>query len=252
MDNIKLLGRLGMTEYEARAYLALASLGPSKVSEIVADSKLPRNKAYEALQGLEQKNHVTSLPVSPRRYKINNPGLLKEQLDDMHESVDSIIKLVEQPKTKAFKDIFWVIQGRRAIIEKLREENKKHHKEILSCSVLDRMLYKNIAVIEQAVKRGAKVKFIAKFDKKNTNVYKAWMKAGAEIRVFNTKKFGPLIPRISIFDGESARVTVGRPEVLTEEEYITLWTESKAFANMLRNQFMTMWRQCEPIEKHVR
>ena len=56
MDSIKLLRRIGMTEYEARAYLSLARLGPSTVREIVLESKLPRNKAYEALQRLEEKN----------------------------------------------------------------------------------------------------------------------------------------------------------------------------------------------------
>ena len=55
MDGIKTLKKLGLTEYESRAYLSLARLGPSTVKEIVLDSNLPRNKAYEALQRLETK-----------------------------------------------------------------------------------------------------------------------------------------------------------------------------------------------------
>ena len=75
------------------------------------------------------------------------------------------------------------------------------------------------------------------------------METGAKIRIFNEKKFGPLLPRISIIDGEIARLTIGKPEVKEEKDYLTLWTESQAFAQMLKTHFMNMWRESEPIEK---
>ena len=41
-------------------------------------------------------------------------------------------------------------------------------------------------------------------------------------------------------------------EVKNEEEYITFWTESKAFSNMLRTQFMHMWKHSKPIETKIK
>jgi sugar-specific transcriptional regulator TrmB len=252
MDNIKLLRKLGLSEYEARAYLSLAKLGPSTVRDIVLDSKLPRNKAYEALQKLEDKNRLVSLPVSPRKYKITNPELFKEEVEELKSSVDSLIKLVEQPKTTEFKDLFWVLKGQNAMIDKFAQENSKATKEILSCSVLDKMLYRNMRIIKKATERGVKTRFITLFDKKNIKVYHAWMDAGVEIRILDAKRFGQLLPRIGIMDSNRARLTVGKPEVQKAEDYITLWTESKAFALMLRSQFMNMWKNSCPIDRYLR
>jgi sugar-specific transcriptional regulator TrmB len=251
MEHIKLLKRLGLTEYESRAYLSLAKLGPSTVKEIVLDSKLPRNKAYEVLQRLEEKNKVLSLPVSPRKYKINNPELFKEEVNDLSKSVHSLIKLIEQPKITEFKDLFWVIKSKKAIEEKLAIQNTKAKKEILGCNKLSKILYKNIRTMKEAVNRRVKVKMICTLDKNKISSYKAWLKTGAKIRVFNEKLFGPLLPRITVFDGEIARLTIGKPEVKNEEEYITLWTESKAFSQMLKNHFINMWNNSEPIEKYI-
>ncbi|PIN86972.1 hypothetical protein COV19_02150 [Candidatus Woesearchaeota archaeon CG10_big_fil_rev_8_21_14_0_10_44_13] len=252
MDPLKLLRRIGLTEYEARAYLSLARLGPSTVKEVVMESKLPRNKAYETLQKLEEKNKVASLPVSPRKYKITNPELIKEDVLELSNSVNSLIKLIEQPRVKEFRDLFWVMKGKKAIVEKLAAENAKVQKEIIGCNKLSRVMYRNIRSMKAAVDRGIKIRLICTFEKKKISSYNAWLKTGAEIRVFNQKMFGPLLPRIAVFDGTSARLTIGRPEVQKDEDYITLWTESKAFSQMLRNHFMNMWKNSEPIEKYIR
>jgi sugar-specific transcriptional regulator TrmB len=252
MEKIKVLQKLGLTEYEARAYLSLAKLGPSTVREIVLDSKLPRNKAYESLQRLEQQNKVVSLPISPKKYKITNPELFKQEIKELDKSVDLMIKLIEQPKTLEFKDLFWVIRSKKAIETKLAIQNTKTKKEILGCNKLSKILYKNICTMKEAVDLGVKVKMICTFDKNKSSVYKEWLKTGAKIRIFDKNKFGPLLPRITIFDGEIARLTTGKPEVQKEEDYLTLWTESKAFAQMLKKHFMNMWKNSEPIEKYLK
>jgi len=251
MDQIKLLRRLGLTEYEARAYLSLAKLGPSTVREIVFESKLPRNKAYEALQKLEEKNKIVSLPVSPKKFKIADPEVFKNEVQELNDSVNELIKIVEQPKIKEFTDLFWIIKGQKAIEEKLALFNAKAKKEILACNKLSKIIYKNIKVMKDAVKRGVKVKIICIFDKSKMDVYKEWLETGAEIRVFNEKMFGPLLPRMGVFDGEVARLTIGEPEVKNKEDYITLWTESKAFSQMLRNHFMNMWKNSVPLKKYI-
>ncbi|MFH1400129.1 MAG: hypothetical protein ABIH41_01295, partial [Nanoarchaeota archaeon] len=171
-------------------------------------------------------------------------------IEEMKESVDALIELVERPKAEEYRDLFWVIKGRAPLIARFAAENQTVEREILSCSELDKMLYKNMRIIKGRVAEGVKVKFITPFDKKNAAVYRAWIDAGVQIRVFDTVKFG-LLPRIAIFDGKKGRLTVGIPEVRNEEDYITLWTESKAFSVMLRNQFMHMWRSAKPIQKYL-
>lgn len=251
MNSIKLLKKLGLTEYEARAYLSLARLGPSTVREIVTDSRLPRNKTYEALQKLEDKNKVVVLPISPKKYKITNPELFKEEILEINNSMDELIKIIEQPKTIEFKELFWIIKGQKAIQEKLSLQTTKSEKEVLTCNTLSQVLYRNKNTMSDAVKRGVKVKMICNFDKSKISIYKSWLETGARIRIFNEKLFGPLLPRISTFDGKIARLTIGEPEIKNKDDYITMWTESRAFAQMLRNHFMNMWNKCKPIEEYM-
>jgi len=251
MDKIKLLRKLGMSEYEARAYLALARIGPSTVREIVLDSKLPRNKVYEVLQRLEDSGRVESLPVSPKKFRVVNSELFREAVEELNEGVSELIKMVEEPKSKEFKELFWVIKGKKAIEDKLALETGKVEKEILGCNNLSKILYKNIRLMKEAVDRGVEVKLICTFEESKKESYREWLSTGASIRVFDKKKFGPLLPRITVHDSLRARLTTGKPEVRDEEDYITIWTDSKVFALMLRNQFMNMWKECKPIEKYL-
>jgi sugar-specific transcriptional regulator TrmB len=195
---------------------------------------------------------VVSLPLSPKKYKITNPELFRDEIDELNITVSSLLKMIEQPKKTEFKEVFWILKGKKAIEDRLYIQNKKTKFEILTCNKNPKLIYKNIRTIQDAVKRGVKVKVICTLEHHTLESHKAWMKAGAELRVFNKEKFGPLLPRITIFDSEVARLTVGEPEIPDDEDYLTLWTESRSFAFMLKSQFMNMWRNSEPIEKYLK
>lgn len=98
---------------------------------------------------------------------------------------------------------------------------------------------------------GVKVKMICSFDPKKIKIYEAWLSTGAHIRVLNHEKYGPLLPRITVFDGGISRLTIGKPEVRNEEDYLTLWTESKAFSNMLKKQFISMCKDSKDLKKYI-
>ena len=48
--------------------------------------------------------------------------------------------------------------------------------------------------------------------------------------------------RFSTFDGKVCRVTIGKPEISKEENYLSIWMESPAFASLLKDQFLEMWK----------
>ncbi len=252
MNHVTVLGKLGLSEYESRAYVSLAKLGPSTIKRIVADSNLPRNKAYEALQKLEFKNLAQSLPVHPRKYQLINHGLLEDQVEDMSNSVQELIKLIQSPKEQHPEELFWVLKSKAAIIEMLSEENNSAKSEVLMCTRLSTMHYKNMRTIGAAVKRGVNFKIICIYNPAKKEIYQSYLALGAKIRIFNSAAFGQLLPRLSVFDGRKARLTIGRPEVNSDEEYLSILTESKAFCNMVRNYFLSMWGKCKPLESYLK
>ncbi|HIH21918.1 MAG: TrmB family transcriptional regulator [Candidatus Diapherotrites archaeon] len=251
MDYLKALKRLGFTDYEARAFVSLARLGPSTVREVVLESKLPRNKAYEALQRLEEKNWVASLPVSPRKYNILNPERLKTDFQKLSTSIDSLVKTVESPKQRQFMEFFWIIRSKKAVVDKFSEQHSKVKREIQVVTNLSKILPKNIRTMRQAVERGVKVRMVCSFNPSRRKVYKAWLSSGAEIRAVVPKSSDFTMPRFSIFDSSTAAITIGFPEVREEKDYITLWAESKAFAQVLKTHFLHLWKHSKPVEKFL-
>ncbi len=62
------LQALGLTEYEARAYTALLSLGRAQPAKIARQSHIPRPKVYETLERLEARGLATRTQLSPLEY----------------------------------------------------------------------------------------------------------------------------------------------------------------------------------------
>jgi sugar-specific transcriptional regulator TrmB len=68
-ERIQKLEGFGLTEYQARVYLALLDLGTSTASQIPALSRVPRTRIYTTMQALHAKGLVQILPEKPVRYK---------------------------------------------------------------------------------------------------------------------------------------------------------------------------------------
>jgi sugar-specific transcriptional regulator TrmB len=58
-STISTLQKLGLTYYEAKAYLALMITGVTKPSILSEESEIPRTKIYGVLKSLEESNWIT-------------------------------------------------------------------------------------------------------------------------------------------------------------------------------------------------
>ena len=246
MDNIQLLKNLGFSEYEARTYVALSELGPSTAKEISEYSKLPKNKTYEMLNRLEKKKKILSLPITPRKYKILDIEQQKKSINVLEKTLNKFIEESSKPKLREFKEIFWVIRSKKAIIEKMTAQNKICTKEIISINRLSISNTSNLKNMKLAINKGTKVKMLVPNTRKNKHVPK-WKKMGVEIRDYDESKYGPIGTRLSVFDKNIVRITFGEPDVSRDEDYITFWAESPHLANILRNYFMNIWKKSKKI-----
>ena len=84
-ENISVLKGLGLTMYEAQAYLTLTSLISSTASEVAEKSGVPRSKIYDVLKGLTKKNFIDVEGGRPLTYNVKSPvevlGREKEKID---------------------------------------------------------------------------------------------------------------------------------------------------------------------------
>jgi hypothetical protein len=68
-DIIENLMRLGMSEYEDKAYIATVVLGEGTIKEISDESKVPRSRAYDIMERLLDKGFVEVGNTNPRCYR---------------------------------------------------------------------------------------------------------------------------------------------------------------------------------------
>ncbi len=68
-ERIKRLVDFGLTEYQARVYLALLDLGAGTASQVPSISRVPRTRIYVTMQQLHEKGLVEIVPETPLRYK---------------------------------------------------------------------------------------------------------------------------------------------------------------------------------------
>lgn len=242
MNELDFFRKLGLTEYSSKIFQCLLNKGEMNVRELSNFVNVPRNKIYESLQELEKQNRIVTINVTPKRFKVINVQSLRDEIKELKTMSENIIFNFEEiQKTQQSTYLFSTLEGQEKIKEYLKIYTTNSTKEILGCSSLEKVHFNNLKEFKQAVERGVSVKIIALFDEKYKKSYRSYKNVGIDIRFFNTKLYGELFPRITVFDQKIGRITIGKPEIKNTKEYLTTIIESQAFVNMLRVHFLQMW-----------
>lgn len=250
MNSFEFFKNLEFTDYESRLLCSFVKLKKASPKELSFDSGVPRNKIYSILRGFEKQSLIEILQTEPKKYRlIDLNRFVKEKIKEKEKKVGELKKVSENLEKVNFNEekfVFSLIKGQKAIMNKLVEINKTASREILGVQRNWKYWGEGIRTMEEAAKKGVKVKLIGIINKDNYKKVKEWKKIGCKIRVYN-KKFGEYPLRFSVFDNKYARITIGKPEVSHGKDYITILTDSKPLVRMLRNQFMQMWKECKKV-----
>ena len=83
---VQLLDELGLTEYEARCFVALSRVRKASASEVSDISGVPRSRVYDALERLHKRGLVDVQQSDPRQYQALPTDAAIETLRDRYES----------------------------------------------------------------------------------------------------------------------------------------------------------------------
>jgi sugar-specific transcriptional regulator TrmB len=78
--DVEALVTLGLTGYEASAYVALTRRGQATGAEVARLAELPRQRVYDVLGSLVGRGLAVETPGRPTRYSAAPPDLALEQL----------------------------------------------------------------------------------------------------------------------------------------------------------------------------
>ncbi|MEE9174353.1 MAG: helix-turn-helix domain-containing protein [Thermoplasmata archaeon] len=156
------LQSLGLTAYEARAYIALVAHGYGNAETISETSRIPRTSAYKVLSSLCDKGYAISTRGRPMIFKPEAPEKVK---NDVLRRVSSVFEhlqvLHEVLMDKGEPQLVYTIQGKQRVLSKIAELlDTATRTFIISTPTLAEVRETLNKRIEAAVKRGVRATVI--------------------------------------------------------------------------------------------
>ena len=153
------LQTLGLSLYEAKAFVSLVAIGVGS-AEVVADiAGIPRTSAYKVLESLESKGFVFSTPGRPRIYKPEDLKALRERIMSRIRELFEKLEFVEDfLAERGEPHLVYTIYGREKVMKKIAEMIDSAEEELIISTPRMYDIRKNLARnIEMAIKRNVKV-----------------------------------------------------------------------------------------------
>jgi sugar-specific transcriptional regulator TrmB len=159
-ETIVYLEELGLTQYEAKVYVALLSDHPATAYAISRRSGVPHSRVYEVARRLMAKGLVACPETNPDRFSPLSPDELVERLSGEHERV--IAELRQRLDAIPFRSDFdpvWNINNRNEVVKKAREIIGGARRRIY-IGVWDEDLAELIDDLAAAHERGVQIVFL--------------------------------------------------------------------------------------------
>ena len=121
---VERLQRVGLTEYEAKAYLALLNAHLSTATQASEKSGVPRTRIYSVLESLKDKGWVRVYSGVPLLFKAHEPQKVFEKVKEDYSKFLDLTQATLKEEVNEMKEKF-VIKKFDIGLEKLKEEIKK-------------------------------------------------------------------------------------------------------------------------------
>lgn len=172
---VKNLNIFGLSDYEAKAYGALVSLGTGSVTEVSQLCDVPRSNLYSVLEKLNKKGFVDIQRGRPILFKAIDPKKVlkeverekgKETEKAKENALKELNKLYAEEKKGEEPALIWGVRGYDAVMRKIIEIIRRSKKEVLvnipNISIFDGEVFEEL---RKAKNRKVKIKIAAEHNK---------------------------------------------------------------------------------------
>lgn len=269
---IEKLKKLGLSGYEAHAYVALLKLGDAEAGEIAGRANIPMGRIYNVLSNLEEFHLIRSMDTRPRKYACVEPGAALERLlknrqeefkrasTEMDELAGELASELSGIKPKRSSKIFWTVAIGDNSQDLLKECIVGAHKEVLffmaSRKTSERLKHKIqneklpdvLNAIYDALKKGIEVKAILNQEvdfselEDSSTIKNLLMHMGTG---FNCRMAAIPATPFHIIDRENVLLEMLNP-LSPDELFALINIRDAKLAEELREKFFTIWENAEP------
>jgi sugar-specific transcriptional regulator TrmB len=251
---VEKLTRLGLTSYEAKAYLALTRRGSSTAAQVSRLAGVPRQRIYDVLASLVEKGLASSKPGRVVKYAATAPELAlerllsdhRQQLEELERSVGTMIEELQpafqegQEQTDPLEYIE-VLRDRRAVNERFDELQAgiKHEILVFTKPPYATPAQENVEGLEVVQSHTARsiYEFSAFDDPAFTEGVRRFIEAGEDAR------FVPELPLKLVIIDETIVMFGMEDPVAGSTEMTMVVVEHPSLAKILKVAFETIWNQ---------
>ncbi|MCD6208844.1 MAG: hypothetical protein J7J67_01460 [Thermoproteales archaeon] len=248
---IERLLKLGLTKNEAKAYVALLELEVASPLEIAEYAEIPISRVYFVLSSLSKKGFVESQRGRPKLYRAISPRialrLLKEKYIKTQEEVLNLINGLKFRNRMIETKTFWIIKGRKNIIERVRSLIASSSVELM-IATKDRTIIVDLArYIQNAVKRRVNVYLVAyKSSEEITGRIIEMFKKSTALRIRDI-----LAPSVFIYDNKIGLVYTETPRRSYKTD-TALLIENEEFLPIYKSYYqLQIWYSSKPAMSYA-
>ena len=159
---VDVLGKVGLTLYEARAYIALVARGVGDASTLAQTAGIPRTSAYKVLESLSQKGYATPSGGKPILFRPKPPlevaETLKTAIQEVFEKLATLHRIVGE---HGEPQLVYLLAGREKVAGKITDLLDQSTKTfILTTPEISELREQLGKKVQSAIKRGVQVTFI--------------------------------------------------------------------------------------------
>jgi sugar-specific transcriptional regulator TrmB len=159
---VDVLGKVGLTLYEAKAYIALVARGVGDASSLAQAAGIPRTSAYKVLESLSQKGYATPGGGKPILFRPKPPlevaESLKVAIQEVFEKLATLHRIVGD---HGEPQLVYLLSGRDKVIGKIGDMlDQSSHSFILTTPQVADLREELGKKVAHAVKRGVSVTYI--------------------------------------------------------------------------------------------
>ena len=249
MEIEQFLDKLGLGQYEKKAYNALLHLKNAKSKEISKESNVSYGRIYEILDKLEKRGLISSLPTQPRTFELIEPKvafklILKQQENEITNLMKDVekIKVPQIKKSSKIKEQTLILHGKQRQLAMITEMKNRAEKEIMSIpGVFEPKKFGSNFAAQQAMRRGVKSRrLLRQVSRKNKKIIKENLKLGEKMKHCTLMGL-----RLGVVDRKEAIITIVDPDT---KDRISIYTSNKDFANSLAIFFDSLWDKSKTIK----
>lgn len=238
------LRALGLTDYGARAYAALVSLGPSEAAVVASAAPVPRTKIYAVLRELERRGWIDVESGRPRRYRARRPrDCFERERERQARVVEAGLPVLEEhfdDRATRFAGPLWMLEGERAVEERALRMLAAARADVLMVAsfpfAADRREIPR--ALKDAMRRGARVRLAVASVAEMPDL----ARAVPEVRELR------LPPRFLLVDGREALIAVPQARSDGTQDVRAVWNPSAELLSVMGLAVDRLWDMAQEPE----